>query len=83
MSDNVPASPTWSTGSTHVAWAALSDRSFGSFGSSIPFEEEEDVLVPYFPMREFDLSEEEAVLREFICIHERQERSLWDNLGPE
>ena len=83
MSDNVPASPTWSTGSTHVAWAALSDRSFGSFGSSLPFEEEEDVLFPYWEWREFDLFQEEAVLREFICIHERQERSLWDYLGPE
>ena len=83
MSDNVPPSPTWSTGSTHVAWAALSDRSFGSFGESIPFEDEEDVLFPYWETREFDLSEEEAVLREFICIHERQERSLWNYLGPE
>ena len=82
MSDNVPHSPTWSTGSTHVAWAALSGSSSGSF-VEIPFEEEEDVLFPYWETREYDLSEEEAVLREFICIHERQERSLWDYLGPE
>ena len=66
-----------------MAWAALSDRSFGSFGESLPFEEEGDVLFPYWETREFDLSEEEAVIREFICIHERQERSLWDYLGPE
>ena len=82
MSDNVPPSPTWSTGSTHVAWAAMSGSSYGSFGE-IPFEEEEDVLFPYRETREYNLSEEEAVLREFICIHERQERSLWDYPGPE
>ena len=80
MSDNVPPSPTWSTGSTHVAWDRMS--SYGSFGE-LPFEEEEDVLFPYWETREHDLFEEEAVLREFVCIHERQERSLWDYLGPE
>ena len=48
-----------------------------------PLEEEEDVLFPYWETREHDLFEEEAVLREFVRIHERQERSLWDYLGPE
>ena len=80
MSDYVPPSPTSSTGSTHVAWDRMS--SYGSFGE-LPFEEEEDVLFPYWETREHDLFEEEAVLREFVRIHERQERSLWDYLGPE
>ena len=59
MSDNVPPSPTWSTGSTHVARDRMS--SYGSFGE-LPFEEDEDVLFPYWETREHDLFEEEAVL---------------------
>ena len=58
MSDNVPPSPTWSTWSTHVAWDRMS--LYGSFGE-FPFEEEEDVLFPYWETREHDLFEEEAV----------------------
>ena len=82
MSDNAPESPTWSTGSTHVCWPGYISP-YGSFGDGPPFEEEEDVLFPYWETREHDLFEEEAVLREFVRIHERQERSLWDYLGPE
>ena len=82
MSDNAPASPTWSTGSTHVCWPGYISP-YGSFSDGPPFEEEEDVLFPYWETREHDLFEEEAVLREFVRIHERQERSLWDYLGPE
>ena len=82
MSDNAPESPTWSTGSTHVCWPGYISPS-GSFSDGPPLEEEEDVLFPYWETREHDLFEEEAVLREFVRIHERQERSLWDYLGPE
>ena len=82
MSDNAPESPTWSTGSTHVCWPGYISPP-DDFSDGIPFEEEENVLFPYWETREHDLFEEEAVLREFVRIHERQERSLWDYLGPE
>ena len=82
MSDNAPESPTWSTASTHVCWPGYMPWP-DDFSDGIPFEEEEDVLFPYWETREHDLFEEEAVLREFVRIHERQERSLWDYLGLE
>ena len=80
MSDNVPESPT-SAASTHVAWECMSWPD--DFSDGIPFEEDEDVLFPYWENAHDNLFEEEAVLRQFVCIYERQERDLWNYLGPQ
>ena len=80
MSDNVPESPT-SVASTHPAW----DRMFwpDDFSDGIPFEEDEDVLFPYWENAHDNLFLDEAVLHQYVCIYERQEHDLWNYLGPE
>ena len=80
MSDNVPESPT-SVASTHPAWDRMCLPDDWSDG--IPFEEDEDVLFPYWENAHDNLFLDEAVLRQYVCIYERQERDLWNYLGPE
>ena len=81
MSDNVPESPT-STASTHPAWDGYMSWP-DDFSECIPFEEDEDVLFPYWENAHDNLFLDEAVLRQYVCIYERQERDLWNYLGPE
>ena len=80
MSDIVPESPT-SVASTHPAWDRMSWPD--DFSDGIPFEEDEDVLFPYWENAHDNLFLDEAVLRQFVCTYERQERDLWNYLGPQ
>ena len=72
MLDHVPDSPTSVSSCETWPWSPLP-----------PIEEEEDVLVPYWENLHEDLFLDEAVLRQFVCTYERQERDLWNYLGPE
>ena len=80
MSDHVPESPT-SVASTHLARDSLDWPDDWSDG--IPLEVDEDVLVPYWENLHEDLFLDEAVLRQFMCTYERQERDLWNYLGTQ
>ena len=73
MSDYVPESPT-SVASSHPSL---------DWSDGIPLEVDEDLLVPYWENLHEDLFLDEAVLRQFVCTYERQERDLWTYLGPE
>ena len=53
------------------------------FSDGIPFEEDEDVLFPYWENAHDHLFLDEAVLHQYVCIYERQEHDLWNYLGPE
>ena len=81
MSDNAPEFPK-SAASTHPCWDGYMSWP-DDFSDGIPFEEDEDVLFPYWENAHDNLFEEEAVLRQFVCIYERQERDLWNYLGPQ
>ena len=64
MAENVPESPT----SLPSSWS-----------SGIPFEEEEDVLVPYWDSLKEELFCEEADFREVWSSAEQQLRGFWHN----
>ena len=81
MSDYVPGSPT-SVASSHPIGDGPLDWP-DDWSDGIPLEVDEDVLVPYWENLHEDLFLDEAVLRQFVCTYERQERDLWNYLGPE
>ena len=64
MAENVPESPT----SLPSSWS-----------SGIPFEEEEDVLVPYWDLLKEELFRDEADFREVWSSAEQQLRDFWHN----
>ena len=64
MAEYVPDSP------TSVA---------SSWYSDIPFEEEEDVLVPYWDLLHEELFREEGEFREVWSSAEQQLRDFWHN----
>ena len=72
MAEYVPESPTSVSSCETWLWSPLP-----------PIEEEEDVLVPYWENLHEDLFLDGAVLRQFVCTYERQERDLWNYLGPQ
>ena len=64
MAENVPESPT----SLPSSWS-----------SGIPFEEEEDVLVPIWDILHEDLFRQEGEVREVWSLVEQQLRDFWHN----
>ena len=83
MSDYVPESPTSVASSHQIGDASLDGIWSDDWSDGIPLEVDEDVLVPYWENLHEDLFLDEAVLRQFVCTYERQERDLWKYLGPE
>ena len=70
MAEYVPDSPT----SVASSWSLPS-----SWHSDIPFEEEEDVLVPYWELLHEELFRDEADFREVWVTVEQQLRDFWHN----
>ena len=50
-----------------------------SWSSGIPFEEEEDVLVPYWDLLKEELFRDETDFREVWYLAEQQLRDFWHN----
>ena len=66
MAEYVPESPT-------------SVASTDSWFSSLPFVEEEDVLVPYWELVEENLHRREYEVREALSADEQRLRDFWNN----